>query len=672
MVITDAAGSFLEVNTAFCSFLGYSAKELMGMSFRDVTFAEDFAASAAEMRRFVGGSSSEFCVEKRYVTAAGDAVWGRVTGIAVRESGKLMRVIGHIEDLSERKAAQAALSRRDCYDELTGLVNRRELYSRLRKSLVHRRPSARRIAVLVVNVNRFRQINAGLGQAAADQILREVGCRLLAVTKGQDTVARLGADEFAVLAPRVATSEAAVAMAVELRHSVDEPYWAEGNAVFVSVRVGVVTAPTDGTDAETLVRKATAATEQAKDFSSGWVLHAAGADLASQDELGFLQDLRSAIDNGDLTVAYQPVVDGSGSVHSLEALARWYHPIRGAVPPDQFIALAEQNGLIAPLTRQILTSAVEQAVAWRATGLPISVAVNLSGKLLAHPLLVAQTSLILASAGLPPEALTLEITETVLADGGSQCIRSALDALRATGVRISIDDFGTGYSSLAYLKNLPVDELKIDRSFITDLESDDRTERIVRSIINLAHTLDLTVVAEGVENDSVATRLLDLGVDRLQGFGIAHPAASHTITDWLRNKTPAAVVARSTPEGSRTLDVLVVHDDLTTRSALRKLLAERQHRVVEARSGHAALDKLAKRLPDVIILDHLMPGLTGVETAPRLREAGYAGPILLFSDTPLEQLAAIRFPMDVWPVSTTDEATVLRLIDGYAATPLPV
>ena len=668
MAITDEFGEFLEVNEALCTFLGCRSDELLGRTFRDITAPEDVERSAEELRRLAAGTSTHFCLEKRFVTPSGDRTWGRLTATAVRDdAGRLARVIAEVEDLSPHRALQDALSRQESHDELTGLGNRRVFYERLRAALAHPRPSARRLAVLIVNVDRFRQINAGIGQAAADRILCEVARRLTAVTRGQDSVARMGGDEFAILAVGCATPEEAVALAVLVRRSVGEPYWSDGNAVFVSVRIGVVTAPADGTEAELLIARATVAGQEAKALSGGWAMHVEGSDEAGAGALRFVGDLRAAIDNGELTVAFQPVVDGQGRVHYLEVLARWFHPERGAVPPDQFIVLAEQNGLIKALTTRVLGLAAHQAVRWHAAGMPVSVGVNLSGKLLSDPGLVAHVSQIVASAGLPAKFLTLEITETALAEGSNQVIWDALDALRATGMRVAIDDFGTGYCSLAYLKRLPVDEIKIDRSFIVDLDSDVRTERIVRSVIALAHSLHLPVIAEGVEDEAVATSLLRLGADYLQGYHIARPADARITAEWLQQRSPTSGGAAG-PAESRVLDVLFVHDLAGGAGDVYMRLAERHHRIVEVPSGSAALEHLARAMPDVIVLDHLMPGLTGVETAPRLRAEGYVGPILLFSDFPPEALSEIRFPIDVWPVSKTDETTLLRLIDGYAAT----
>ncbi|MBK5308220.1 MAG: EAL domain-containing protein [Frankiaceae bacterium] len=667
MAVTDADGRVLEANQALCSLLaGFSTA---GGATTAASHA--FTADLAERIRAVEeGSSSHLrtvVFERDMPSPAGENRRVCITATVVREKdGTAARALVQFESPCGAESRSWPLAG-FATDRLTGLVGRSTFYAELESTLLHPRRARRRLAVLVVNLNRFQQVNAGLGQVAADVVLMQVAGRLrLVMDPLGGTVCRLGGDWFAVIATGVVSWVDAVALAVRIHKALAEPYWASGNPVFVPARIGIATAPSDATDAATLVRKATVATNLAKKHSSGWALPVAGSDLASRDEIGLVSELQTAIEGGQLTVAYQPIVDGDGRVHSLEALARWQHPTRGAVAPDQFIVLAEQYGLIGPLTRLMLAGAVQQAVQWASVARSPAISVNLSGRLLSDPRLRDSIAETLAAAGLPASALTLEITESALADGADTTVREALEALRATGIHISIDDFGTGYSSLAYLKELPVDELKIDRSFIVDLVNDDRAERVVRSIIDLAHSLDLSVVAEGVEDAQSAERLLRLGVDFLQGFGIARPAGGEATTEWLAEREPSLATARGRVEGGRRLNVLIVDDEMAARAALRARLADRHHRVIEARSGPAAVDKVRKRMPDVVILDHLMPGLTGVDTVPRLREAGYLGPILLYSDAPADDLAGIRMPLDVWPVSKADEATFVKLIDGYA------
>ena len=665
MAITDANGTYLRVNDELCAFLGFSPAEMLTKTFRDVTAPEDLDDGARAMQDLVDGRSESFSVDKRYVSSSGEQLWARTTGIAVNDAnGHLLRVIVQIEDLTVRRAVEDALRRRESYDQLTDLVNRRLFFERLEEALRLPRRNVRRLALLVVNLDRFHQVNAGLGNLAGDRILREAGRRLRAQVRGDDTVARIGGDEFAVLALALRTPLDAVSLAIDVRKSLAKPYWVEGNAVYVPGRVGIVTDVED-VDAEAMVQMASNAALQAKSLAGGWSLHSAGSEVSSREELGLVSDLRQAILAGALTVAYQPIVDGQGRLCHLEALARWSHPDRGAVPPDQFIVLAEQNGLIADLTAHVLTTAVQQVATWRASGLPVSVAVNLSGMLLSDADLPARVERTLETAGVPPEVLTLEITETAFAEGSNPVIKAALDSLRRTGVRISIDDFGTGYSSLTYLKHLPVDELKIDQSFILDLDTDVRTERIVRSIIDLAHSLGLSVVAEGVEDELIAERLTAMGADALQGFVIARPSSAAAISMWMQNR-PMAPRRPNEVSARRALNVLIVDAQPTNRVRLRQRLRANHHRVQRAHSCHAALSSIKRSMPDVVILDHVMPDTTGVGMAPRLREGGYLGPILLFSGSAPNDVAAVRFPMDVWPVSAQDDALLVALIDGYA------
>jgi diguanylate cyclase (GGDEF)-like protein/PAS domain S-box-containing protein len=668
--IADAAGTLYRANVAFCTLLALPEADLVGRPVQDLLSRDPRGAALPD---WLGPTEQPGTVsESWFLGAAGQQIRIRRTATAVRgPDGQRRHIIVQLEDLTDRDAAEEGRHRNYTTDDLTGLVNRRLFYQQLTAALTHPRRASRRLAVLVVNLNRFHQVNAGLGHLAADDILVEVARRLVTATGRQDTVSRLGGDWFAIVARAVRTPHEAVARAVAVRHAVGEPYSAAGNAVFVSARVGVVCAPDDGTDAVTLLRRATAATRLAKLHSSGWAKPAPGQDEASRNELGLVSGLQTAIGHRDISVAYQPIVDVAGALHSVEALARWQHPTRGHVPPDQFIVLAEQYGLIGALTEQILAGALEQSARWAAEGVTVPIAVNLSGKLLAGPDLVNGVTSALAAAALPPAMLTLEITETAFADGSIDTVFTGLDALRKAGVHIAIDDFGTGYSSLGYLRELPVDELKIDRSFITDLVTNDRAERVVRSIIDLAHSLDLVVVAEGVEDDAAGTRLLELGVDFLQGYGIARPANNATITSWLKSR--AGVAATSGPARGptpRRLHVLVVDDHVSSRTALRHRLVTRNHRVVEANSGHAAFAKLKAHMPDVVILDHQLPGMTGVEAVPQLRAAGYAGPIVLYSASRRAELASIRLPLDVWPVSKADDSTLLALIDGYAARPV--
>jgi EAL domain-containing protein (putative c-di-GMP-specific phosphodiesterase class I) len=300
--------------------------------------------------------------------------------------------------------------------------------------------------------------------------------------------------------------------------------------------IGIAYAPTHGEDAGALLQKADVAMYRAKQQSLGWTIYGPRDERDRSAKLALVSDLRAALEREDITVHYQPQVDlATGRTHMVEALARWQHADHGMVPPDQFVILAEQSGLIRKLTSVVLRQALGQCSTWRAEGLDVGVAVNISPRSLYDPDLTSLVHAALREADLPASVLTLEITESGFAGDTTELLRT-LEDVRDLGVRLCIDDFGTGYSSLAYLKRLPVDEIKIDRAFVFELESDSRDIAIVRSIIEMAHSLGLSVVAEGVESEMAGRLLTELRCDVAQGYGLCRPASAGHITGWLASR----------------------------------------------------------------------------------------------------------------------------------------
>jgi EAL domain-containing protein (putative c-di-GMP-specific phosphodiesterase class I)/CheY-like chemotaxis protein len=411
------------------------------------------------------------------------------------------------------------------------------------------------------------------------------------------------------------------------------------------------------------------ALHRAKQLSGGIAAFCADDSVGFQ-RLGLVELLRQAVANGDIDVAYQPVVDSNRAVRGLEALARWQHPTRGNIPPDQFIPLAEQEDLIDDLTRVVLGKATSQHALWLARGVDIpTISVNVSAISLHSGSLSRMVEEALAASALPGERLTLEITEGTLADGLDPDVLETINQLRGLRVRLSIDDFGTGYSSLAYLKRLEFDELKIDRSFIADIDTDQLSVPIVRSIIQLTHTLGLRVVAEGVETIEAEHILRELGCDLFQGFGICRPLHQSAIAKFVEtSSTIEAAVSQSTAAGlpHRRLIILAVNEVRAMRHAVRVSLQRLGHEVHEARSGQSALKLLSRLKPDVIVLDHLLPGLSGVETVPLLRRAGHRGPIFMFSQVLPDLPRTVTLPLDVWSISKSDHDIFLEIIDAYA------
>ncbi len=422
-------------------------------------------------------------------------------------------------DLLRRQAAKR--EHEAMHDDLTGLANRRMFSQRLSQSLAE--DSA---AVLLLDLDRFKEVNDTLGHQLGDDLLCLVAKRLSDVAPSNALVARFGGDEFAVLLPR-ADEPGAVACASLVRDGLSRPFDLAGLAVAVDASVGVALAE-PGEEAVGVVRQADVAMYVAKRTRQGVQVYRHDLDGYDPTRLGLLADLRDALTANAFTVVYQPkVAIADGHVQGVEALVRWNHPRHGLVGPDDFIPLAETSGLITPLTMLVLRAALDQNCAWREAGTDLTVAVNISTRSLADPTFVDQVARILASTAMPAGALTLEITETSLMAEPEQAIE-ALHRLRDLGLRLSVDDLGTGHSSLAYLQRLPVDEIKIDRSFLQAMPSQ-AAEAVIGGIVDLGHRLDRQVVAEGVENEFAWHRLRAVGCDTAQGYWISRPIAGQEI-----------------------------------------------------------------------------------------------------------------------------------------------
>jgi diguanylate cyclase (GGDEF)-like protein len=419
------------------------------------------------------------------------------------------------------------------HDNLTGLPNRVLFQQRLADLLARQRPGDPQIAVMLIDLDRFKEINDTLGHATGDLLLQEVAARLLGGVPDRVTVARLGGDEFALLDPAQSGPEGAVAMARSLREELHRPFAYQDLDLEVSATVGVAVAPSHGRDASTLLRRADVAMYAAKNTALGVAAYGENLDEHSPRKLALVGELRSVIDNEGLALHYQPKVDmATGWVIGVEALVRWPHPVEGLIPPDEFIPIAERTGLIGPMTDFVLRSALAQCRRWEETGQHLSVAVNLSARSLLDADLVDDIARALRQSGVDPSMLVLEITETNVMSDAEYALR-VLNRLSAMGVKLAIDDFGTGYSSLAYLKRLPVDEVKIDKSFVLNMQHDDNDAVIVRSIIDLARNLGLRVVAEGVETTGAWDALRDMGCDIAQGYVISRPLPTDQLDAWL-------------------------------------------------------------------------------------------------------------------------------------------
>ncbi|MEU1052710.1 bifunctional diguanylate cyclase/phosphodiesterase [Streptomyces sp. NPDC005876] len=418
-------------------------------------------------------------------------------------------------------------------DPLTGLPNRQWLQERIWTALDDADRAGARSALMLIDLDRFRSVNDTLGHLAGDRLLLQIADRLrLALPRGAEA-ARLGGDEFAVLLPVADSATSAIRVARGLVGALSSPLDLDGLTLVLEASAGVAVFPDHALDAEGLLRRADVAMYQAKRDRTGVEVYESKRDSNTPDRLGLLGDLRRALDAREVELHYQPKVGFDGQVAGLEALVRWVHPERGRVPPDEFIAIAESSGLMPHLTEYVLDTALAQVARWRSQGLFVPVAVNVSPRDVHTPGFAGLVAARLARHGVPAGSLQLEITEHVLLED-PQRAADTLAGLTGHGVKMSLDDFGTGYSSLVHLRKLPVSELKIDRSFVARLAVDTEDAAIVRCTVDLAHSLGLLVIAEGVEDDETWERLRDLGCDAVQGWLVAAAMPPDETTAWLR------------------------------------------------------------------------------------------------------------------------------------------
>ncbi len=455
-------------------------------------------------------------------------------------------------------------------DELTGLANRQQFHQRIEYRIADPEPSLQ-FAVLLMDLDRFKEVNDTLGHTYGDRLLRDLGPRLVQAAGEGILVARLGGDEFGILLPRGCDSRADVTpIAERLLATASEPFAIDDLTIEIGASVGVSRFPNDGEDATALLRCADVAMYAAKEAQTGVKFYTAEQNQHTKRRLSVLSDIRRALTRDEIVVHYQPIVDlEDRMVTGAEGLVRWEHPEHGLIPPGAFVQSVEQSGLIGPLTRHVLEHAIAQCAQWRREGREMSVAVNLSVRNLLDRDLPREIARLIGTYQVPPEALHLEITESMIMTDPERAL-ATVGRLSALGVRLSVDDFGTGYSSLANLRRLPINDLKIDRSFVSPMLEDESDLIIVRSTINLGHDLGLRIIAEGVEDSATLEHLATLGCDLAQGYHLSRPLAADAFGRWLADTprqpgvgslppaAPAPVPVRSPGGWTTTASGLVV------------------------------------------------------------------------------------------------------------------
>ena len=535
IITSDERGVIDTVNHAVEKMFGYMPDELVG---RNVSLLMP-DPYRKEHDRYI---------DKYLVTGKGRLINNRAEVIGLRKDGSSFPIeialsemfigerryfVAVARDVTESKRQTAALQYQALHDALTELPNRSLLSDRIRQSVLLAQREHHELALLVMDLDRFKDINDTLGHQYGDKVLQEVSTRMREALRESDTIARLGGDEFAILLPNTGLGQAK-AIADKLLQIVEEPLTIGEQVLHVGGSIGITLYPQHGEDEVALLQRADVAMYVAKRGHHGSAVYDPSVDQHSLRNLALLGELRGAIERDQLLLHYQPKVNlKTGKVYGVEALVRWQHPKHGLMHPDEFVPLAEQTGLIAPLSQWALKEGLKTCNE-SCGGLELDVAVNLSVRNLQDPRFPNKVARLIDENCGDPSRLRLEITETaIMADPGRAL--DVLNRLSAMGVKLSIDDFGTGYSSLAHLKQMPVDELKIDKSFVTGMLEDESDAMIVRSVIDLAHNIGISVVAEGVESEAIYDRLKEMGCDAVQGYYMSKPVSAEDLIEWAKS-----------------------------------------------------------------------------------------------------------------------------------------
>lgn len=534
--VTDPEFNIVYVNKACTDTTGYGREEVLGANL-DILCSERNNGNFQEVLRHKIREDDHWQGEvwMHNKTADGYAAWLSMSPLRDQRGG-LANYAGISFNITPMKQNEQRLLFMAHFDVLTNLPNRVLMYDRLRQALALARRGRYQVAVMLLDLDRFKEINDTLGHHVGDLLLVEAAARLLSCVRETDTIARMGGDEFLAILPDIGSAPSAAHIAQDLLEKLARPFHIDGHDLFVSASIGITMYPNDSQDENSILKNADTAMYHAKaQGKNNYKFFTEDINKSTIERFMLESRFRRALEKLEFHLNYQPKVDlHSGSITGIEALLRWYHPEQGSVMPTLFIPLAEETGLVIPLGEWAIREACRQNKAWQDDGLPpLVVSVNLSARHFPKNNLAEMISGVLDETGLDPKYLMLEITESALMENVEETIRT-LNALRDMGLRISLDDFGTGYSSLNYLNRFPIDELKIDKSFIADTSRSADSRRVVSAIIVLAHTLKLRVIAEGVETEEQLSFLRQNQCDEVQGFYFSKPLSSEQLKKLIR------------------------------------------------------------------------------------------------------------------------------------------
>jgi diguanylate cyclase (GGDEF)-like protein/PAS domain S-box-containing protein len=617
--ITDPTGRILLTNQSFANVTGYEASETVGKNPRLLKSGVHGAAFYKDMWDVLlrlGNWQGEITNRRK----DGEVVTEWLSISAVRDASEhLTHYVGIFSDLSERKAAAERIQYLSSFDPLTDLPNRNLFADRLGQALLNARRYERKAAVILLDLDRFRFVNDTLGPPAGDAVLVEVARRLRLQVRDGDSVGRRSGDEFGCVMANLGHEHDVIALAQRMLDAIVVPFDVAGQSLVITASIGISMAPRDGDAVDTLLKSADTALLRAKKAGrNGFCFYSSDMDADAARRLGLEAALREALPRNELSVVYQPQISlESGNMIGMEALLRWNNPRFGTVSPAEFIPIAEENGMILPIGEWVLRTACLQTRQWLDLGLAsLRIAVNLSARQFRQPRLTDVVTKILAETGLAAGALELEITESAFIDDVDAAIAQCR-AIKALGVKLSLDDFGTGYSSLAYISRFPFDKLKIDQGFVRDIIENPVNAAIATAAIVMARSLNLTVLAEGVETEAQASFLRGRRCDAMQGYLFSRPLPPADFEQLLtgNKRLPLADIQH---DNGQTL--LLVDDEPNILSSLTRLLRREGYRILAATSPGEAFELLATHPVQVIVSDQRMPEMSGTEFFARVRQ----------------------------------------------------